>query len=731
MYKKLLFFLPIIIILAVLVFRNPPPPPDFDISFNEMPQIPVVANTAVFFSNLFTQVEPERAFEYQNQSLDGFILAAENEYIALYVQERTLAIKVKNKTTGYIFSSTLDEFSEHRLNDLWIRFVESAISIDFVRDGGSLTRESLTTGEINLIENGFIANIIFENSGINLNLILTIEDKDIKINIPQSSIIEPEGVQIAQLHLYPFFGAAKEDTIPGYKFIPDGSGALIRYGNRRMTSPFRENIYGANLGTGAIVSSTVRPPFSISMPVFGKAHGQDNAFIAIIESGDNYAEIVAHTSGLITEFNWVTAVFTYRYNFFQPTRRDGTGPSLLRLQDWANELDISITFRLLSYDNADYVGMALAYQDWLVQNNMLVPFDTNGPMMRLEFFGGERIPGAFFSYFQPMTYITDIPIHLNILNEHGVNDILPIFRSFTRGGSASFPTRFPVHSRLGDVQDAIEQVPNLFFHTDYSRAIDIGFFGRGNLAVGLNRRPFESFDSNFLLPSVAVQGASRDINYLQRMGINNIAMESTASYLHSALNASGSEIIGRGDQINALHEIVNILQPERLAFYTPNAYALAITDYFLDIPMSSTGHLFVTDSVPFMQIVLRGYVNYYAPFSNFVPNAGMDILNIIEYGAYPSFLLTSYPAHLLAESRSSGIFSSAFSSWAGSIIHYYNTIYEALSHVRGEKITGRVMLAPGISKTTYSNGVSIIVNYTSSDFYYNDYTAPAEWFVVV
>lgn len=54
------------------------------------------------------------------------------------------------------------------------------------------------------------------------------------------------------------------------------------------------------------------------MPVFGVVHGDNNAFIASIESGDPYSEILAYPAGVTTTYNWVAAKFNYRYTYFQP-----------------------------------------------------------------------------------------------------------------------------------------------------------------------------------------------------------------------------------------------------------------------------------------------------------------------------------------------------------------------------------------------------------------------------
>jgi len=700
----------------------------------------------VFTSNLFTQyAEPFGEIESPNPSLAGFTLAAENEFLQLYVAEYSLAIKVVNRTTGYIFSSTLDNMEDHQLNNIWRNRINSALSVDF-STGGVSQWESLTINDsavdFRLIENGFAGFVTFGTSRIGVELVVMLEGRDLLVQVPQESITEPEGVQIISLHAYPFFGATKEGDVPGYMFIPDGSGALIRYGDIRntMVSPWSSPVYGFNLGLGQDTISHIEPPHTTAMPIWGKVHG-NNAFLAIIEGGDNYAEIIAHTAGLITEFNWIHAVFTYRYTFTQPTTRDETrAPGVQRLQQEPNIFDIGLRFRFLENENASYVGMALAYQEYLVNRGLLTPLTEPTPQMRLEFFGGEVAPGTIFDQYLIMTPVENIPGYISRLQAQGVNNMLAVYRSFARGGSISFPTRFPVDRRLGSTADVLGTVEELtqsgvpmFFHTDYTRAyVSGGMFGRNDLSVGISGRLFASSAQwqtfFYLTPQAALAQARNDVATFERFGIRNLALQTTASTLNSVFN--GDEVTTRAEVREMLDELVDVLDATQLALYQPNVYAWHHAGLHFDVPMSSSRHLFLTDTVPFLQIVLRGHVAYYAPFSNFSANWNRDLLRLIEFGAYPSFLLSSEPAHLLYNTPAYYIYSSQFDIWEDTVVLFYELVVGALEAVRNQPIIGREILATGVVKVTYANGVEIFVNYTGEPFNYNGLTIPAEDFLV-
>ena len=721
-----------------------------------VPIVQAQQSNTKFESNLFTQMEDDSiTFLNQNSSLEGFDLVAENNYLELFVNPNSLAIKILNKETNYIWSSTLDNRENYQLNQTWQHFVDSAITIDVIDRNGNSSRESITTNNsvvtINKSTEGFVATIIFGQSNVELQLSVKLEGRDVVVHVPQEQIREQENARLASIQIYPFLGATKEDQVPGYMFIPDGAGALIRYGSDqvRMESPYRATIYGDNLGINNLASvSTVNRAFNATMPVFGMVHGVfENAILAIIENGDNYAEIIAQTAGLSTEFNWITAQFNYRYAYRQPTTQDEVrGPSIELFQEEKNSFDITLRYRILENETADYVGMALAYQAYLKEIGILTPLETTGPSMRLEFLGGELQQGLLWNTVVSMTPIADIPNFISRLQAQGLEDLLVVYRGWSRGGlTGSLPNRFPFERRLGsqsDVNEVVEQLATknipVFFHTDYSRAFtnSNNLFRGSNLAQQINTRTISgtAFDVpfNFLIPQQALEQARNDRLKFESYGMNKIALETTASTLYSVFNR-GSEAT-RSENREILNELMYTLNAgdvSRTALYEPNAYAWGLTSHYFDIPMTSSGHLFVTDTVPFMHIVLRGYINYYAPVTNFSANQRQDLLRMIDYGAYPSFLLTSEPSHLLADTASRHIFTSEFDIWEETIVNHYQIVAEALSFVEGERIVSREVLAPGVVMIGYSNNVQIIVNYTSTTFTQDNLIVEAEGFVVV
>ena len=85
-------------------------------------------------SNQYTQPEPEVSEWTINQSIpEGYERLAENDTYVLYAHPETLAFKVVDLRSGYVWHSNLDEVTEEdRLNRTWTAFAQSGVSIDLM-----------------------------------------------------------------------------------------------------------------------------------------------------------------------------------------------------------------------------------------------------------------------------------------------------------------------------------------------------------------------------------------------------------------------------------------------------------------------------------------------------------------------------------------------------------------------------------------------------------------------
>ena len=158
---------------------------------------------------------------------------------------------------------------------------------------------------------------------------------------------------------------------------------------------------------------------------------------------------------------------------------------------------------------------------------------------------------------------------------------------------------------------------------------------------------------------------------------------------------------------------------------------LADTSHYLNMPLYHDRSRFITDSVPFLQILLRGYVDYYSTYLNFSTNQEIDLLKCIEYGSNLAYLISAEESYLIANTLSNHLYATHYESNKKLIFEQINDASVALNQVKGQAIENRVVIETGVVEVTYANGVRIYVNYTGDAYTYNNIEIPSMDYKVV
>jgi hypothetical protein len=683
--------------------------------------------------------KPEKANERQmtqTPSFEGFERAAENEELILYVNKESLALKIQDKQTQYVWNTGVDNPENYRINKTWEEMIQSAITVEYADRKGKVRSESILTNnskpKVEMTENGFTAKVYMNQAKVSFQLNVELDGDNLQVSIPKEKIDENKRTKLISIKVYPFLGSVNENDINGYMFLPDGSGALIRYekSGKKAGTPFVGSIFGKDesFRKTVKVNEKVYPVQQIKMPVFGAVHGvKQNAFLTVIEDGYSYGDVVAYPAGVSTDFNWISSQFHYRNEYYQPTSKSMNGINVY--QENANNFDIKLRYMFLRDDEADYVGMAKRYQKYLEENAQLEKQDDKA-QVRLEILGGEVKDGLIWDSVIPMTEINQIPHFTKELKKNDVDNMFVVYKGWSKGGlTGTLPSKFPIEKKLGnkdDVQDTTaalkkDNIP-LYFYTDYTKAYEgaSGYSGSKDVAKKISSETISLLEGKekvfYLSPLKSLEMAKEDIKNYSKNGIFNLAIDSTGFTLFSDYNKYSSS--DRMQTIDTYNELIHEFNKNmsNVALYEPNVYAWKQANRYLDIPMYSSNYVFETDTVPFLQIVLKGYIPYFAPFSNFNASPAEDILRMIEYGAYPSYLLTDQPSHLLKETPSKGVYTSEFDLWKDKIVEQYKRIEQSLGQVEGASITAREIPKAGVVEVSYSNGKMIIVNYTDSSY---------------
>ncbi|BAJ64661.1 DUF5696 domain-containing protein [Anaerolinea thermophila] len=698
-----------------------------------------------YSTNQYTHVDTLRTdWEIRQDIPKSYRLVAENETYRLFVDFERLAFKVVDRRSGYVWHSNLDEVTrEDRLNKTWTAFAQSGISIDYLDQKATPKRASITnakhTIEVTPVEQGIEAQVTFTEPAITIGVNLILEKDGVRVEVPFERIRqENEKFKLGVLYVYPFFAATRGDEVPGYMFLPDGSGALIRFSEQtKAKNMFYGRVYGADLGmtTSMPFDPDLRRPFRVSVPVIGMVHGyHQNAYLAVLERGAGYAEIQAHPAGIITQFNFLHYAFIYNESYFQPTNRAGTGVTVLQPQ--TNAFDVILHYRFLTGGESDYVGMARSYRQYLIDQGALksIPVPDENIGIRLEFLNAERKKVLLWNEAIPMTTFEQMRQILQSLQVNHPEVILYGWQ--TLGASSMFPRTLRLESALGSkadlralVEQVIEQGGRLSLYLDPQAAVwdEPGYSPRFDLArsiANLNLTGYNRYKAQYFLNLEALSDRLKSLSAdLSRdFPSAGLALDGIGGMLYSDYRTRPP--LNREQTILAYQDFLRGL-PVSTGLYAPNDYLWGIASAVYDLPISSSGYLYTTDTVPFLQIVLSGSVPYYGQALNFSPDLQEDLLRHADFGAYPSFFVTQEETAKILETRSRWIYTSSIEQWRGEIERVYAWLNARLGAVRGASMVARTVVQEGVVLVTYSNGKQIAVNYTAQPVQVGGVTIPA------
>jgi hypothetical protein len=388
---------------------------------------------------------------------------------------------------------------------------------------------------------------------------------------------------------------------------------------------------------------------------------------------------------------------------------------------------VTIHYRFLTGEDSDYVGMARSYQQYLVDKGVLQVVDDpeEDIGVRLEFLGGEKERVLFWFRSIPMTTVAQMGA---ILNELAVQNPAVIYYGWQPKGASTMP---PLSLRLdgtlgsvGELRALAEEVTagggDFYLYLDPQAALweEGGYSERRDLAMsitnfnllGYNRGKVNHY-FNWEALSERYRGLSGDV--FGELPAAGLALDGITSSLYS--DFKDDHLLNREEAI-ARYQALLAESGGKLALYAPNDYLFGGMQAYYDIPIDNSGYLYMSETVPFIQIVLAGYVPYYGTPLNFSSDLRGDWLRHADFGVYPSYFLSEGVTADILLTYSSWIYSSSYGQWGEEVEESYQWLNNLLRPVKGAAIIGRGTLAQGVMATTYSNGMEIIVNYSDVPF---------------
>ena len=718
----------------------------------------------------------------------AFYLKEERNVIAVvdkrigYTWKTGLDAPFPAQTDALVFDLTPAEIAEQgfykeaRLNTTYTGMANSIFTIEYY--DSTNTKKTTSSGAYENVETGFeeagvghyIMTSRFYVIDLEIKVHIHFEGASIRYDIYNHEITGDGRRVLSTLYLTPFLGASggainwydaesemfdrfeAKPIIPGYVLVPDGSGALIRFADNSMSfTEYSGYVYGRDLAQAPYYyaeASNIVPPSNPSLPVFGITHGNDQAaFVAYAAAGGENMEIVVLPEENMTYYTYAYPRFRYNDLYYQVFNKRGDG--YFQLLSEMNRFDISMVYEFIAPGDgieANYVGMAQKYREHLVENGQLQKRDKKkDASLRVDFLMSDIKKNIIFYKQEVLTDTNGVRAILEDLQNAGIHNMNVSLLGWQKNGiTGAKPWAVSYTSKVGSKKD---------FEALFAYAEGAGI----EMALAQEYVEFNTIKTGYLGNAAIHANSWHIINDITKVVPGNAPVKEIAyarpvkstEWLASALKklsySSFHTISGlssyllsdyTGGQARSVTDSMNTIvsgveaagKSHTLNMVKPNLYLLPYTSNYLDIPVFSSQHLIETDTVPFLQLVLRDSMTMYASYSNFFFFAKGDMLRMIDYNVYPSFVVTEQASHLLQSTNSADFYSTEYGKHKALIVEIYETVAPVLSKVADYKWADRNVIGPGVVVNRYEKEgetAYVVINYTNNAANFNGHTVAA------
>lgn len=467
-------------------------------------------------------------------------------------------------------------------------------------------------------------------------------------------------------------------------------------------------------------------------------------FVAIIEEGDSFASIRANlrqtgwtgASGT-TEYSTVFALFTVKKSDSVSIGSSigGNDASMSTTIDTKYTGNYTIRYTMLSdpniaeekgvdYYDPSYIGMANAYRDYLISNgsiDKLVSSELESSLpLYIHSFGALETTDTFLSFpitvTKPLTTFEDVIAMSDELKDANITNIKFILEGFANGNMSEpyYPSYVKWSSTVGGTkglqklltyasETGIDIYPEFDFANIAFKKTGSGFSFRKHAAQTMSGRYTTKRFYDFVYQVIS-RGGNKNLvssgSYAvlfekfakdyDKYEIGAISVMTLGTDLNSDFN-DDYPITREDSKINTM-DILNTMKDKygKVLVAGGNAYTLPYASDIVSLPLDNSRYQISSYSIPFIGMVLHGYMNYAGNVINTEGDVKYEVLKSLENGAALYFLLSYQNTLEIKSAYSMGLsdnYSVAFQTWKEDVISYYNMLNDAVGALQTATIT--------------------------------------------
>lgn len=631
-----------------------------------------------------------------------------SEMLSLYCDEETGSIAVYDTASKKLWRSIPEAYAGVRTG---------AVAVEVISDGAVYTLYSQgdSTYEAEIKDEKVKIRYAFdkmlsnkEKVKLTLPVMFTLKNGTLSAELDMAEVENESRSIIKSISLLSFFGADRVKNNGDYLLIPDGSGLAIDLSeNPKEFSEIELPVYGDDPSSGEVSNKKAL------IGAFGMKKGEV-AFVGVIEDG---AEISSVRANKALSKNGLNSVGAY----FEITSWAETENEKLAVSKNPYKGKLKLSYRFLSSQNADYVGMASAVREVLIRNGSL-PMTTekaegdypfNLGILGVGYDEGANQTKILTSYSQ--TY--DI---LSALTAKGISGVDIRYRGLFEGG-INQRNIAKADLTLDDSDDLKELVAyaksnstDIYADVKLITASVKGSFS--DKAVSLDGayttaspRKFEAYESNFLSSGRLDSVSSKMLIRLREMPFEGVSVADAGKYLCS--DFSKGDTVLKTETAELISEALSsVSASKKLMVDTGNLYSVKYADSVVNIPSSAYyKSRELCRVVPFVEAVYHGFFDYSLTPINTADVSETMFLRFVEYGAVPYFEWY-YADNSTEESKDKY----AYVNSINEAQLYYQRMSSSLSDLRNARITAHKKVKKNVYMTEYEGSTKIYVNYNKT-----------------
>ena len=672
---------------------------------------------------------------------------AKDESTELYMLMNTQypGFELVNKQTQEIWKSytSAEYYTKAAENSMQYLQISSPFTINYTdyenESGMAYCGQNNNTVSYEFIKNGVRLLCEFPDYGIQVTVCVTLNDGNLEVDIPFNGIRENSRFGLVSIDIFPAFEASLAEE-NGYIFIPDGSGAIFPLNQNKADIKLRSfHVYSPeNINLNTLHSDTEKGIYNASVPVFGMKRG-GKGFVGFVANGAAESVIKFAPAGYRLDMYRIYSSIKLR-QWYSFTTEEGV--EILNVDSNIIKNDFKIVYAPLSGNKADYSGMAQEYRKYLLDNDQLVKrVEENSDMpIGIDFLMGIKDNALLFSKYLPITTFSNVEDAMDRWNVEGLNNVQTILHGWQSKGYGVYPSSSSVSKRLGGLnglkgtgEQASSQGYSLFLADNYTMVTDSGNASQSNLVKTIIKDLLtDSLKSKYLLTPLAVQSnVKKAVKTLESTSIAGLAFDRLGKDVYEDFSLSAP--VRSQDTIGTWESLMGFSKEVfgAVAVEGANSYAFAYADRLYSVPDKSSQYVDFSQSVPFIQLLLHGYIPYSSGYGNLTSDIQLTKLKWVEFGTMPTFILTREDSSQLKQTDMKKIFDSDYEKWTEYAITLYKELNQNLKSIVGKPMVEHEILQDDVVRVTYEGGTQVYINYSDSKVFIDQVTIPSLDYVVL